>query len=151
IRVQPESSGRQTFRRSEIAGVGEFVRPFAVGGALAPWQVYRAKEFMQAHLQEDIRLIQVARACNLSSGHFARAFRRSTGVSPRRWLSDCRLEKVKKLMRTTPLSLTDIAHESGFNDQSYLCRVFVKSMGISPGAWRRRVTRDAIAEEARGY
>ena len=55
-------------------------------GGLATWQERRAKELMSANLQRDVSTADVARECSLSAGHFARAFRRSTGLSPHKWL-----------------------------------------------------------------
>ena len=53
--------------------------PPVTRGGLAPWQLRRAQEMMRSHLDEAVPLAELARACKLSSGHFARAFRRATG------------------------------------------------------------------------
>lgn len=107
-------------------------------GGLAPWQQRRAQELIDANLDGEIDLASIARACGLSSAHFARAFRVSVGHSPHQWLLARRVDRAKDLLRRSSLSLTEIALASGFSDQSHMTRIFSRSVGISPGAWRRR-------------
>jgi AraC family transcriptional regulator len=73
----------------------------------------------------------------LSSGYFARAFKRSTGVPPYQWLTKMRGERVKELLKDPRCELADIALLCGFVDQSHLTRVFSRSEGYGPGRWRR--------------
>lgn len=106
-------------------------------GGLAPWQERRAKEIMCARLASHVTISDIAAECQLTPSHFARAFRRSTGVAPHEFLSQLRIDKAKRLMLTTESPLADIALTCGFGDQSYFTRVFSRSVGVSPGAWRR--------------
>ncbi|MGA8258902.1 MAG: AraC family transcriptional regulator [Arenicellales bacterium] len=106
-------------------------------GGLAPWQEQRAKELLRASLDAPIPLARLAQACGLSSRHFARAFRQSTGVPPHRWLLKERVERAKKLLQDPDTALADIALSCGFSDQSHFTRVFSATLGTSPGAWRR--------------
>jgi len=106
-------------------------------GGLAPWQERRAKELMHATLNDEVPLQRVAAECGLSVRHFARAFRQSTGVPPRRWLQQQRIERARGLLRDRALSLTEIAHACGFADHSRFSRAFSATMGMTPGAWRR--------------
>src|SRR6266403_6189149 len=107
-----------------------------VRGKLAPWQERRAKEILRANLQ-GAPLKQVARECGLSVGHFSHAFRRTLGVAPHNWLIEQRIVLSKEKLRDDRLSLTDVAAECGFSDQSHLTRVFRQAVGVSPGAWRQ--------------
>ena len=97
----------------------------------------RAKELMRAHLGEGFSLSRLAMECGLSTRHFARAFRLSTGMPPHRWLVRARVERAQELLRTRTLSLIDVAMFSGFADQSHFTRVFKGVVGVTPGAWRR--------------
>lgn len=106
-------------------------------GRLALWQERRAKEIMQARLSSDLTITQVAQECRLTPSHFARAFRRSTGLAPHRYLMQLRIEEAKKLLLEPHLPLADIALICGFGDQSHFTRVFGQVAGASPGAWRR--------------
>jgi AraC family transcriptional regulator len=105
-------------------------------GGLAPWQERRAKEILRANLQ-GVPLKQVARECDLSVSHFSHAFRRTLGVAPHNWLIEQRIVLSKEKLRDDRLSLTDVAAECGFCDQSHLTRIFKRTVGVSPGAWRR--------------
>jgi AraC family transcriptional regulator len=108
-----------------------------VRGQLAPWQVRRAKDFLNANLRGDVSLDSIAAECNLSVSHFAHAFRRTFGRPPHRWLMDRRLDAVKHLLLNSRLTLAEIASDCGFADQSALNRSFKRVLGESPGEWRR--------------
>ena len=106
-------------------------------GGLAPWQERRAKELLSANLDGNVSLINMATECGLSVGHFARAFRQSTGTAPHRWLLEQRVEKAKGLLSSTPLSIAEIALACGFAHQSHFTRTFTRAISVSPGTWRR--------------
>lgn len=108
-------------------------------GGLAPWQVRCATDLMIARLGEDLSLSEPAAACGLSPGYFARAFRKSVGTPPYRWLLLRRVLHAKSLLRDPNMSLSEIAADSGFADQSHFTRVFTGIVGASPGAWRKQV------------
>jgi AraC family transcriptional regulator len=108
-----------------------------VRGGLAPWQLQRARDFVDANLADDPSISRLANACGLSSGYFARAFKQTTGLSPSRWLTRRRVERAKELLQDPGRALADIAQLCGFADQSHFTRVFSKSEGYSPGRWRR--------------
>ncbi len=111
------------------------------GGGLAPLQQRRATEFMITHLSQDISLAQVAKECGLSLSHFSRAFKRSTGMPPHRWLRERRIEHAKDMIVHSSLSLTEIALACGFSDLSHLSRVFAQRVGMAPRAWRHQLLR----------
>jgi AraC family transcriptional regulator len=106
-------------------------------GGLAPWQLQRARDFINANLAGDPSISQVADECGLSSSYFIRAFKQATGVPPHRWLTKQRVERAKELLRDPGRGLSDIAQLCGFVDQSHFTRVFSRSEGYSPGRWRR--------------
>jgi AraC family transcriptional regulator len=108
-------------------------------GGLAPWQVRCATDLMIDRLGEDMLLSEPAAACGLSPGYFARAFKKSVGMPPYRWLLLQRVLRAKSLLRDADLSLTDIAAACGFADQSHFTRTFTSIVGASPGAWRKQV------------
>jgi AraC family transcriptional regulator len=106
-------------------------------GGLAPWQKRRASELLHEKMHGRIRLSEIARECGLSVSHFARSFKTSFGTSTHQWLIQHRIDHAKQLMSQTSLSLTDIAIQSGFNDQAAFTRTFHQLIGVSPGRWRR--------------
>jgi AraC family transcriptional regulator len=106
-------------------------------GGLAPWQLQRARDFINANLAGDPSISQVADECGLSSSYFVRAFKQATGVPPHRWLTRQRVERAKELLQDPERELAEIALLCGFVDQSHFTRVFSRSEGYSPGRWRR--------------
>jgi AraC-like DNA-binding protein len=106
-------------------------------GRLARWQERRAKEMIDAHLGGNVPMADIATACGLSVGYFARAFRRTCGMAPHQWLLHRRVEEAKRLLATTGLTIAAIAADCGFSDQSHMTRVFTRTTGTSPGLWRR--------------
>jgi AraC family transcriptional regulator len=115
--------------------------PRPVRGGLAPWQERRGREFLLANIKRGVALKEVARECGLSVGHFSHAFRRTLGVAPHKWLIEQRVVLSKEKLRDDGLSLSDVATDCGFSDQSHLTRVFRQTVGVSPGAWRRALKR----------
>jgi AraC-like DNA-binding protein len=116
---------------------GEMPTSLPPRGGLAPWQERRARELLNANLDGEISLSQLAVECGLSVRHFTRAFRRSIGVPPHRYLLKCRVERAQQLLKDPTLSLLDVALACGFSDQSHFTRVFNASTSMSPGVWRR--------------
>jgi AraC-like DNA-binding protein len=110
-------------------------------GGLSPWQMRTASEFLEANLDGNIGLQQVAEACELSVSHFARAFKRTFRKPPHNWLTERRVDRARDLMMNSRLPLADIAIRCGFGDQSALNRSFKRIHGVSPGIWRRRTNR----------
>ena len=108
-----------------------------VRGGLAPWQESRAKEMLRAKLDGAVSVSDLAAECGVSVAHFARAFRRSTGVPPHRWLLERRIELARQLLQASADSIAEVALACGFSDQSHLTHAFRKQVGVSPGMWRR--------------
>jgi AraC family transcriptional regulator len=108
------------------------------GGALSRTQEQRAKALIEQHLDGHLSLHRLAAECGLSAGHFARQFRRSTGVSPHQWLIQRRIAKASEMLATTTFSLAQIATACGFADQSHFTNTFRRRIGEPPGVWRAR-------------
>jgi len=106
-------------------------------GRLAGWQESRVKELMAARIDTKISLQTFADECGLSVSHFSYLFKRTTGLSPYRYLLNVRLMRARDLMQKTPLTLLEIALSAGFGSQIQFNRIFVKTYGVSPGTWRR--------------
>jgi AraC family transcriptional regulator len=109
----------------------------SIRGGLAPWQIRRATEFLEANLQGNTSLHSVAAECELSVSHFARAFRKTFGRPPYRWLIERRVDMAKTYLLHSNLPLADIALRCGFADQSALNKSFRRLLKQSPGEWRR--------------
>ena len=111
--------------------------PDAKGGLIMP-RLRRALEYITEHLESDLRLEDIARELELSSFHFARGFRNSTGQTPYQYLLDQRMERAKVLLRIGRESIQEIALECGFSSPVNFSRTFRQRVGIAPGVWRDR-------------
>jgi AraC-like DNA-binding protein len=117
---------------------GGLPRGIRVTGGLAPWQIRRACDFIEANLAEDPSIAVLSQDCGISASYFARAFRISLGMTPHQWITKRRIERAKLLMSQSSESLAEISLSCGFVDQSHLGRHFLKEEGLSPARWRRR-------------
>ncbi len=106
---------------------------------LAPFVLNRVLELMRADLARDISLAELARCAGLSPFHFARAFKASTGLPPHRYLVQMRLHHVRHRLQVTDLPIAEISAEAGYDNPSYLARLFRKAIGVTPAQYRRRV------------
>ncbi len=110
-------------------------------GGLSPWQLRRAQAMMDAHLDANIRVADLAAPCGLSASYFVQAFKKTTGMTPHRWLMQRRVDKAKELLRNSGMPAADVALACGFANQSHFTRVFSGAVGCPPGEWRRRMRR----------
>lgn len=104
-----------------------------------PPMVTRAKEFIQNHQTEEIRLSQVAKAVNASTFYFCKVFKKSTGLNFTDYVSRVRIERAKNLTLNPNLRISDIAFEVGFQSLTHFNRVFKKITGMSPTDYRARL------------
>jgi AraC family transcriptional regulator len=107
-------------------------------GGLAPWQVRRAREYLETNLDKDIGLEDLSRLLGLSSFHLCRAFKQSTGLPPHRYLMARRIERAKELLATSGLPLTEIALACGFGSSQHFAAAFRKATGLTPSEYRRQ-------------
>jgi AraC-like DNA-binding protein len=117
---------------------GHMREPTPFRGGLSPSQLRRAQALIASHLDANIRIADLARSCGLSSSYFVQAFKKSTGMTPHRWLLHRRVEKAKSLLREGVLPPSEIALACGFANQSHFTRVFRGVVGCPPGSWRRQ-------------
>lgn len=109
----------------------------ASAGRLAPWQQRLVTERLTVDFRNEPALEDLARLCGLPVLRFAGDFRRTTGLTPARWLRRARVEAAKEMLFRTTLPLKEIAYRCGFADQSHFTRVFSSEVGMTPGTWRR--------------
>jgi AraC-like DNA-binding protein len=108
-------------------------------GGLSPLQERRAKELLDENLAGELPLAVIASECGLSLSQFSRAFRKSVGSPPHRWVIQQRIARAKAMLRDDTMPLAQVALECGFSDQSHFTRSFSALVGVSHGAWRRSV------------
>jgi AraC family transcriptional regulator len=106
---------------------------------LAPWQVRRVREYLSAHLEQDVSLGELAAIVGLSSAHFSRAHKQATGLSPLQSLTAMRLERAKALLADPRLPVIQVALSCGYESPSAFAQVFRRETGMTPTNWRRRL------------
>ena len=99
----------------------------------------RAVLLMEGAMRKPRSLESIAAAVGVSGRQLERLFQTGFGVSPKRFMLDLRLRYARWLLLNTPLSVTEIAYQTGFADCSHLVRSFRKWFGNAPGACRRGV------------
>jgi AraC family transcriptional regulator len=105
------------------------------------WQARSIEAHVDAHLHETIRMADLARVAQLAPFRFKRTFRESFGCTPHQYVIRKRVERAQNLMLMSKESLSQIAAECGFVDQSHLSNLFNKIVRERPGTWRRVRTR----------
>jgi len=120
--------------------------------ALLGWQIRRVNDYVDAYLGTRILVSDLSAIVQRSEAHFARAFKKTFGVSPHAYVLRRRVEKASHLMLVTDDSLSDIALACGMTDQAHLCKIFRQMTGQTPAAWRReRRALHTEDEAAPGY
>jgi AraC-like DNA-binding protein len=103
---------------------------------LAPRVLKRVRDYVDAHLGEEVDLSSLAEIAGLSQGHFIRVFKQSLGITPHCYVMQRRLERAKRMIAETALPLARIALECGFSGQSHLSRRFLQYVGRTPRSFR---------------
>lgn len=106
-----------------------------IRGGLSPKTLRRVQDHIAANLGQKITNQALAQVANLSPSHFARAFKDSQGVAPHQYILERRVKRAQELL-AADLSLSEIAFEVGFSDQSHLTRWFREFVGVTPGSYR---------------
>ncbi|QXQ06189.1 AraC family transcriptional regulator [Sphingosinicellaceae bacterium] len=116
---------------------GGIAPPVKATGRLSEQQIGLVRGLLLDDLQRDVRLSDLASACNLSLSEFRRSFKGAFGRPPHQWRLAQKVERAHRLLDRTNCSLAEIAALCGFADQSHLTRSFARMIGVPPGAYRR--------------
>jgi AraC family transcriptional regulator len=97
-------------------------------------------------MEDDLSLDEMAQSVGLSTAHFARMFRKSTGETPHQFVLRQRLERAKDMLRASDARVLDVAVACGFKTQQHFAQVFRDVCGISPTEYRQ----DFVGREVPG-
>jgi len=138
--------GRQIARKVEAQFSPEIRRPFeshvySAGRAdvHSDELVVQAQDELRAHHTETLRIPELAQKLGLSLRSLNRRFKQATGMSPGVYLQQQRLNTARDLLRTSNLSIAEVALQSGYTDSGYFCRLFRETMKQTPREYRRSV------------
>src|SRR5712675_1226753 len=106
-------------------------------GGLGSARLRRIKELVHAKLEDDLGLDEMAESVGLSTAHFARMFRKSTGETPHQFVLRQRIERARAMLRARGARVLDVAVACGFKTQQHFAQVFRDVCGVSPTEYRR--------------
>jgi AraC family transcriptional regulator len=112
-------------------------------GGLGAARLRKIKELVRAKMEDDLTLEDMAQSVGLSTAHFARMFRKSTGETPHQFVLRQRLERAKAMLRAPDARVLDVAVACGFKTQQHFAQAFRDVWGASPTEYRQ----DLVATE----
>ena len=104
--------------------------------SLAPWRVRRISEFVDANMEREILVADLAREVGLSAGHLHRAFRETTGTTPLDFITRRRIERAMQILSTEEVSIIELSFRVGFQSVSHFTRTFRRVSGVNPSRFR---------------
>jgi len=122
------------------AGQSRSARPLR--GGLGPARLRTIKDLVQAKMEDELTLIEMAQAVELSPAHFSRMFRKSTGETPHQFVLRNRIERAKEMLRAPEARVLDVAVACGFKTQQHFARMFRRISGASPTEYRQEFLAD---------
>lgn len=99
-------------------------------------QLLQVLAYIHDHLDQDIKLADLAALLNMSQFHFSHLFKQAIGTSPDQYLLQQRVERAKQLLKDSDRSIMDIAFLCGFSSYSHLSKQFRQLTGLTPKAYR---------------
>ena len=100
--------------------------------------VYKSLAYIRSNYSGEITVQELANMCYLSVNRYSYVFKELVGVSPQRFVINCKLQKAIELMTTTDINTGKIAMSIGYENQMYFSRLFKKYMGMTPTSFRQR-------------
>lgn len=110
--------------------------PIEITSGLPKLKLKQVLEYIHENLMQNISLAELATIAQISPNYFANLFKQSTGLAPHQYVIHQRLNRAKKLLEKTNLSITDIAEQTGFASQSHLTTVCRKYLSVTPKKYR---------------
>jgi AraC family transcriptional regulator len=104
-------------------------------------RIRRSVELMQAQLDQDLSLRNIAAASYLSPFHFARLFKKLTGTTPHSYLASLRTTRAQLMLAETDYSVTQISSRVGYSSPSHFSKAFRQATGLTPRAFRNNLVR----------
>jgi DNA-binding response OmpR family regulator len=130
--------GKELFTPAEVLAQVEAVLTRTKRLGSEPQRLVRlAMAYIHEHYTEPISRENLAQHFCVNERYLTRCFHQETGVTPIAYLIRYRIQQAKVLLEAGQLSVTDVGLATGFSDGGYFGRVFLKEVGLTPGAYRR--------------
>ena len=110
-----------------------------------PAEIWKARKFIEQHSDEELSLIKLAKAVNISPNYLSEKFKKVTGVNFVDYVARIRTEKARDLLEDVDLRISEIAFAVGFQSLSQFNRVFKKLLGKSPTEFHASLMKSAKA------
>lgn len=104
--------------------------------ALPAWRLRQVIDYIDACLEQDLRLAELAAVAGYSVSHFKPMFRRAVGMPVHRFVLERRVQRAHALLVESSLSITTIALETGFAHASHMARCMRRLLGVTPAQVR---------------
>jgi|GEM_PF-558188 len=108
-------------------------------------EIQKAVQFIQRHLQEELKMQDVAEHVELSRSHFSALFKQALDKTFLEYVMEKRMERAMELIREGSKKMYEVAYEVGFSDYKYFTRCFKEHTGATPKEWRERLAYEAAA------
>ncbi len=95
-----------------------------------------AKSYIEENYSRDLSLDDVSRKVDISPYYFSRIFKEQVGKNFIDYLTDLRIEKAKKLLKQSEMSMKEICASIGYSDPNYFSRTFKKNVGVTPTVYK---------------
>lgn len=105
---------------------------------LPKYKLQQILEYINANLDCDIKLVDLAELVAMSQYYFCHLFKQSMGIAPYQYIIQQRIERAKQLLKCRDVAICDVALACGFANQSHLTKHFRKLTEITPKAYRER-------------
>ncbi|MGK3631781.1 helix-turn-helix domain-containing protein [Enterobacter cloacae] len=105
---------------------------------LSPRVLKNSLEILDSSPIGEVTIQALAAEQGMSSAHFCRAFKNSTGLTPYGWLKQRVMERAFLQLQSTNKQISEIALESGYNSQNAFTSAFRKMTGLTPSQWRKK-------------
>ena len=106
-------------------------------GKMAGRGIARVVDYIEAGIDQDLRLTSLAGVAAMSVYHFARCFKDTVGMSPHAYVLSRRVIRARAMLGRSEGSLAHVALSCGFSSQAHFTTAFHRSVGVTPGEYRR--------------
>lgn len=151
LRIAPESSTVSEMLEREMALLGLLIKmknlPSLKETSLRTssdnnkgvWSIEDLEDHIRNHFDAPLNLEEMAARCALNASYLSRSFKNKTGTTIFAYLNQIRIEKACLLLKSSDMTITEIAFSVGYNNISFFNRMFKRAMSETPGEYRKRI------------
>lgn len=132
------------YERLQLHGLVEilfsyFVKQAKLRAVMSDVRMAGLMKYVQEHMEDPLSTEELARHACVTKCHLIRMFRSSLGVTPLRYITQCKVQYAQTLLLRTDLSVKQVGEAVGFKDISYFIRLFRRQLGFTPQEYREKL------------